>query len=619
MAKHEIITATEARFPLAKLILSPMNPRQEVAQAEVEELAESIWTAGLIQSIAGLADTEGNAEIVAGGRRLRALKHLAEKHPDLATIRPELANPLVMLAPDATTARAWASLENVARRDLQPAEEIRAYGKMAEAGSVPSIIARAFAVTEKHVYRRLALADLPAPILDALAAGEISLSMAAAFTISNDAAHSLEVLDQCRGKSWSDYQLKNALRPESIKGSDRRALFVGMDAYKEAGGTIAGDLFAEETYLENAALLDSLFSEKLESALPHVTAQGWKWAEVRADVTSFGWYPQQEAKIEQLHRVRGELTEEQAERYDELAELANGDVLDEEGLTELATLRSVMDGGFTDEQKAVSGVVLYVNTDGEIRAAEGLVRPEDKAEARAAGIIRGGRNDDDGADDKPKSPISNALADDLARAVTGARQHAALRDPDMLLALLAFQLTGKMGYRHAFGIRTETVSNNPTTGAEGYELDARLTASADRPADPWDSDLAKAFRAFRKKGSEHVMAELTRHLAALLTGGDDKLKGLIDKEVKASPREVWTPTAANLWNRVPGTYRQQVWRNLLDLKEDHPTATTFAKMKKAEQADRLEKLFTDPAFREAQGVTAKQAERIGQWLPEGMA
>ena len=147
MAKHEVITATEARFPLAKLTLSAMNPRQEVPQAEVEELAESIWTAGLIQSIAGLVDTEGNAEIVAGGRRLRALKFLAEKHSDLASIRPELANPLVMLAPDATTARAWASLENVARRDLQPAEEIRAYGKMAEAGSVPSIIARAFAVT----------------------------------------------------------------------------------------------------------------------------------------------------------------------------------------------------------------------------------------------------------------------------------------------------------------------------------------------------------------------------------------------------------------------------------------------------------------------------------------
>lgn len=617
MAKHEIITASEARFPLAKLTLSEMNPRQDVPQAEVEELAESIWTAGLIQSIAGLADEQGRCEIVAGGRRLRALQYLAEQHPDLAETRPELANPLVMLAPDAATARAWANLENVARRDLHPADEIRAYAKMAEAGSSPSIIARAFAVTEKHVYRRLALAELPAPVLDALAANEISLSMAAAFTICNDEDHALEVLDRCRGEAWSDYQLKNALRPQSVKASDRRAAFVGLDAYKEAGGSMKGDLFAEETYLDDTALLDRLFAEKLDADAAEVAAQGWKWTKARPDLTHYGWYERDQAKIEQLSRIPGEVTEAQSERYDELAELANGDVLDEEGQAELAALQALMEGDFSAEQKAVSGVVVYVGTRGEICTVQGLVLPEDKAEARAAGLIAG-RGGDEGSD-KPKSPISNALADDLRRAVTGARQHAALRDPDLLLALLAYQLTGKMGYRSAFGIRTDDVPNFPTTGAEGYELDARLTTPASRPADPWGADLVKGFRAFRKKGSEHVMAELTRYLASLLTGGDEKLRKMIDKEVNAHPREVWTPTAANLWTRVPGSYRLQVWRDLLDLKDDHPTATTFAKMKKAEQADHLEKLFTDPAFREAHGVTDKQAERIGQWMPEGMA
>ncbi|GLK65228.1 hypothetical protein [Paracoccus kondratievae] len=112
------------------------------------------------------------------------------------------------------------------------------------------------------------------------------------------------------------------------------------------------------------------------------------------------------------------------------------------------------------------------------------------------------------------------------------------------------------------------------------------------------------------------MGELTRHLAALLTGADSKLRSLIDKEVNAHVREVWTPTAANFWTRVSGAYRQKIWCDLLDLKDDHPTATTFAKLKKAEQAERLEKLFSDPAFREAHGVTDKQAERIAKWFPE---
>ena len=72
MTKQSKIIATEARFPLEKLSLSPMNPRQDVPEADVIELAESIWAAGLIQSIAGLAGKKDTAEIVAGGRRLRA-------------------------------------------------------------------------------------------------------------------------------------------------------------------------------------------------------------------------------------------------------------------------------------------------------------------------------------------------------------------------------------------------------------------------------------------------------------------------------------------------------------------------------------------------------------------
>lgn len=129
----------------------------------------------------GLADQTGRAQIVVGGPRLRDLTYLAGCHPDMAETRPELANSMVNLASDVETAETWAVTENIARRALHPAEEIRAYGKMEQSGSTPAIIARAFAVTEKHVYRRLALANLPAPVLDALQADEISLSNAASF------------------------------------------------------------------------------------------------------------------------------------------------------------------------------------------------------------------------------------------------------------------------------------------------------------------------------------------------------------------------------------------------------------------------------------------------------
>ena len=616
MTKQTKITATEARFPLASLTLSPMNPRQNVPEQDVIELAESIWAAGLIQNIAGLADKKGKAEIVAGGRRLRALQYLAKQHTDMAEARPELANPMVMLAPDASTAETWASMENIARRDLHPAEEIRAYAKMEAKGSTPGVIARAFAVTEKHVYRRLALANLPAPIIDALAAGEINLSMAACFTICDDEKHSLEVLEHVRGDHWSDYQLKQMLKPDSVKGSDRRSVFVGEEAYKAAGGKMGGDLFAEEMLFDSPVILDEVFGLKLDAEAKRIRSeQGWNWVEpVERDYVCS--YSMGLDKYGRVYPVDGVLTEEQAERYDELEELANGDVLDEAGEAELATLQTIVDGDYTDDQKAFAGAYVYVNRSGDMQVSGGYVKPETKKAAVEAGVLQASRHGS--ADDKPKSPISNKLADDLARVVTGARQHAALRNPDLLIDLLAFQLSHPLHWRGPLGLSTSEVPNYPTTEAEGYTLNERLTTPGGTFKDAYNVDLARSFRAFRKKGAEHVRGELIRHLAAHYQGGDEKLEALVDKATKPDVREVWTPNSANFFSRVGGPYLNALWRDLLDLAEDHPTATTFAKLKKGEKAEKLEALFSNEATRSALGVTEKQAARIDAWLPEGM-
>ncbi|MTH79573.1 hypothetical protein GL286_17810 [Paracoccus aestuariivivens] len=132
-------------------------------------------------------------------------------------------------------------------------------------------------------------------------------------------------------------------------------------------------------------------------------------------------------------------------------------------------------------------------------------------------------------------------------------------------------------------------------------------------------DLAKSFRAFRQKGGGHIRGELTRFLAAQYQGGDAKLAALIEKEVQPRTREIWTPNAANFLSRVSGPYLSQIWRELLDLAEDAPSATAFDKLKKSEKAAQLESLFSDATTREALGVTEEQASRIANWLPEGMS
>lgn len=138
---------------MGDLYLHPINPRQEASDTEIGLLAQSIKACGLIQSIAGILDSDGKIGIVAGGRRLRALQALAKSGDWNADIP-------VRLASSEAQAEEWANAENTARADLDPADEIRAYGRMSTSGKSVSEIGVVFAVTEVHVTKRLKLSTL---------------------------------------------------------------------------------------------------------------------------------------------------------------------------------------------------------------------------------------------------------------------------------------------------------------------------------------------------------------------------------------------------------------------------------------------------------------------------
>ena len=394
------ITAIYQQIPFAETYISDLNPRRVVNEASIAALAENIRTLGLINSLSGLTDEAGRVAIVAGGRRHRALA-LLQDDPRFQTVT-------IHIAPDDATVAVWASSENHQREQPHPADEIREYGRMEKRGIVPAAIAMAFGVTEKHVYRRLALANLPSPVLDALQANEISLSNAAAFTIGDDETRMLEVLKQVRGEGTSDHVIKRMLKPDAVRGTDRRVIWVGEEAYREAGGRIGGDLFAEETLFDEPKLLDQLFRDKLDAAtVERMDEQGWKWCEYSTDA-HVGWHQIEEGKFARLYPVPADLTEAEAERYDELAELANGETLDEAGEAELADLQSKRDGTYSARQKAHAGVILYIDREGHLRAEEGLVRDADKKAAQEAGLLPALQHKT-GADDAPKSPISQTL------------------------------------------------------------------------------------------------------------------------------------------------------------------------------------------------------------------
>lgn len=131
------------------LILSPMNPRQTVTKEEIEALAESISTCGLIQNLSGYLPPGNEAiEIVAGGRRLRALRHLADIgfEPGPGCLL-DLTRIPVKITRDQEVAAQWAMGENVARSQPNVADEVAAYAALSNRGVLVGDIARAFAVT----------------------------------------------------------------------------------------------------------------------------------------------------------------------------------------------------------------------------------------------------------------------------------------------------------------------------------------------------------------------------------------------------------------------------------------------------------------------------------------
>lgn len=149
-------------LPLDRVRPSEHNVR--TALGDVTSLAASVKAHGLLQPIVVYeADDDGTHEIVAGHRR-----HAAHVEAGLDTI-----DAIVRARPDddgdTTAARI---VENVQREDLTVADEARGYAALSRLGWPQRKIADAVGVNQSHVSKRIKLADLPDPVLEAVGAGD---------------------------------------------------------------------------------------------------------------------------------------------------------------------------------------------------------------------------------------------------------------------------------------------------------------------------------------------------------------------------------------------------------------------------------------------------------------
>lgn len=292
-------------FPLDRLVLDDLNPRREHDAGSIGALAESIRVCGLVQNLGGRLLPDGRVGIVAGGRRLAAMRRLAEQGVDIGPVP-------VALATTEDTALLWSHAENSAREALSPAEEILAYRRLAETGKPFAAVATAFGVTEAHVARRMKLASLPDEIIAGLRAGRITLDQAAAFTVAPSVEVALALFARvAEGGYWRAEAIRRELSEAGFEASARIAKFVTLDAYRAAGGRVESDLFSESVYLHDKALVERLANEKIEAVKADaIETGGWLWAEYLEEPNA-AWGLGD--KFDMMSPVPGELSEAETE------------------------------------------------------------------------------------------------------------------------------------------------------------------------------------------------------------------------------------------------------------------------------------------------------------------
>jgi ParB family chromosome partitioning protein len=393
---QKITLASSRDIPFHNLVLSQSNVRRVKAGISVDELAESIARRGLIQSlhvrpVIGEDGAEtGKFEVPAGGRRYRALELLV-KQKRLAKSAPV---PCIVSSADNGVLIDEVSLaENIERAPLHPLDQFRAFQAMREKGMTEEAIAAAFFVDAKVVKQRLRLVAVAPVLLEVYAADEMTLEQLMAFTVSSDHARQAQVWEAVKN-SWSKepYQIRRMLTEGAVRASDKRARFLGLEAYEDAGGFVLRDLFQQDDggWLQDPVLLERLVGEKLKAEAEAIAAEGWKWIEV-----AVGFPYGHSMGLRELLGTTVDLTDEERatrealrDEYDRLeAEYAEAEDLPEEvdqRLGEIERQLGAFDSrpmAFDPDQIGRAGAFVSIDSDGRLLVERGFVRPEDEARA----------------------------------------------------------------------------------------------------------------------------------------------------------------------------------------------------------------------------------------------
>ncbi|MHA0336715.1 ParB/RepB/Spo0J family partition protein [Sphingomonas aquatilis] len=623
-------------IPFDKLVLSQSNVRRIKAGIGIEELAEDIARRTLLQSLTVRAvvdeagEETGMFEVPSGGRRYRALELLVKRK------RLPRNAPVPCILRTEGDAEEDSLAENIQRAPLHPLDQFRAFLALREKGQTEEEIAAHQFVSVAVVKQRLKLASISPKILDAYAEDEITLDQLMAFTVNGDHERQEQVYERLAAyHDRQPYAIRRMLTEGAVRASDKRARFIDVDAYVEAGGSVMRDLFQGDDggWLQDVGLVELMVSERLHEEAVKVQAEGWRWIDAAPDFPYGHTYG-----LRQLRGTPVEITaEEQATRdalqaeYDALvAEYEDAPELPDEvdeRLGELETAIEALDHrplAYDTDEVTRAGAFISIAPDGGLRVERGYVRPEDELpvepvpatvaeyDSSDAGSSTGAGSDErdggeiviEGTDPAPEPdedeglrPIPDRLMSELTAHRTLALRDAVAQAPEVAFLACLHALVLKLFYRYALDSCLELDAKHVSFGHQApglgdttsaQAMDARHQAFADTlPAQPealWDA-LGRMHEEQRRSLFAHCIAcavnatfeAYNRRPRALAHA--DRLAQAVDLDMAAAG---WTPTVDAFLGRVT---KARIVQAVAEAKGER-TAEGIAHLKKGYMAAR---------------------------------
>jgi ParB family chromosome partitioning protein len=154
-------------IPIDRVTPNPYQPRRQMNDASIAELAASLKSTGLIQPIVVRHVPDG-FQLIAGERRWRAAKLAG-----LMTI------PAIVRDVDSFAQAQMALVENIQREDLNPLDRAESYrALMNQLGLTQAELAGRLGEDRSSIANHLRLLELAKPVQDAIREGELSLGHA---------------------------------------------------------------------------------------------------------------------------------------------------------------------------------------------------------------------------------------------------------------------------------------------------------------------------------------------------------------------------------------------------------------------------------------------------------